>query len=327
MELPSRQDYPDYYQFIQHPISFHDIDRKLDQKEYINPHALVSDLYRMLSNAQFYNEEHSEVWEDAQILRTHLEKVIIPALLAEGFTLDPNDHRQAALPPGTPGAVPPPGSAGSPVSESPPQSSPASPAPVHARPIVRVANVAPQAPRPVATPPARPTPVIEAPRPPAPPAPAAPAAPAVTLEQVVQGVENRTWPTHPAALTAPAAATAKPAHEPLPCFAEAVNLQLYADPDASELLANVRIALGADAVPQAIHLPRRTASAMIRLVLGEEEQRALRVTLNQREVGGAWLDGTATYAMHVALDGTSHALEAHTLETSPAGRVCIYMNK
>ena len=108
MELPSRDEYPDYYQFIRQPLCFADIERKLDLKEYINPHALVSDIRLMLSNAQFYNEEGSQIWNDAQALWRHLDNVLIPGLLAEGFTLDPNDHRQAALPPGTPGAVPPP---------------------------------------------------------------------------------------------------------------------------------------------------------------------------------------------------------------------------
>lgn len=336
MELPSRQDYPDYYQFIQQPISFAEVDHKLDQKEYINPHALVTDLYRMLSNAQFYNEEHSQVWDDAQALRTHLDKVVIPAFLAEGFTLDPNDHRQAALPPGTPGAVPPP--TPSPAQDASPArvASPAAPV----RPIVRAAPVGPASsppPRSVPSPaaPVRPAAVGGVPggvpgAPSAPPAPAPPAVPAMTLEQVVRAVEGKVWPAHPAALEAPSAAHVPPAQAPLPCPIDGVRIQLYADAEAAEALAEVRLALARDAKAQAIRVPPRTASAMVRLAV--PERCALRVALDQREVGGAWLDAEgATYAFHVVLERGTHTLETTRVpregEQDAGGRFCIYMNK
>ena len=330
LELPSRQDYPDYYQFIQHPISFAEIDRKLDQKEYINPHALVSDLYRMLSNAQFYNEEHSQVSDDAQALRTHLEKTVIPAFLAEGFTLDPNDHRQAALPPGTPGAVPPPSS--SPSRESPPRSS-ASPAPASARPIVRVAPVGAA---PGAAPAAAPPPVVRPASAAAPvPAPAPAPMPTLTLEQVVRAVEARTWPAHPAVLETPAAAAAAPAAPAAPaardapraCPVTAVRVQLYADAEATEALAEVRLALDAAVGAPALRVPRRTASAMVRLELPERP--AVRVALDRREVGGAWIDAEApTYAFHTVLAGGTHTLEARDASVDGAAPfLCIYMHK
>ena len=331
MELPSRQDYPDYYQFIQHPISFAEVDHKLDQKEYINPHALVTDLYRMLSNAQFYNEEHSQVWDDAQALRTHLDKVVIPAFLAEGFTLDPNDHRQAALPPGTPGAVPPPSPSPAPDAPSARVASPAAPV----RPIVRSAPVGAASsppPRSVPSPvvPVRPAAPSGVPSAPA-PQPVPPAVPAMTLEQVVRAVEAKVWPAHPAALEAPSAALVPPgAPTRLPCPIDGVRIQLYADAEAAEALAEVRLALTRDAKAQVIRVPPRTSSAMVRLAV--PERCALRVALDQREVGGAWLDAEgATYAFHVILERGTHTLETtrvpHEGEEEAGGRFCIYMNK
>ncbi|WFC96639.1 hypothetical protein MBRA1_003300 [Malassezia brasiliensis] len=330
MELPSRQDYPDYYQFIQQPISFAEVDHKLDQKEYINPHALVTDLYRMLSNAQFYNEEHSQVWDDAQALRTHLDKVVIPAFLAEGFTLDPNDHRQAALPPGTPGAVPPPSPSPAPEASPARVVSPAAPV----RPIVRAAPVGAASsppPRSVPSPaaPVRPAAPSGVPSAPA-PQPAPPAVPAMTLEQVVRAVEAKVWPAHPAALEAPSAALVPPgARTQLPCPIDGVRIQLYADAEAAEALAEVRLALTRDAKAQVIRVPPRTASAMVRLAV--PERCALRVALDKREVGGAWLDAEgATYAFHVVLERGTHTLETtrvpHEGEEA-GGRFCIYMNK
>ncbi|KAN0059828.1 hypothetical protein ACQY0O_008402 [Thecaphora frezii] len=97
-ELPSQSDYPDYYAAIQQPISLAMIERRVYDKEYINAHALFLDLELMLDNAQYYNEEGSETWNDAQEIRNYLETVAIPSLIADGFTLEKDDLRQSALP-------------------------------------------------------------------------------------------------------------------------------------------------------------------------------------------------------------------------------------
>lgn len=212
MELPSRDEYPDYYQFVQQPISLAEIERKLDGKKYINPYALVSDVRLMLSNAKFYNEEGSLVWNDADALQKHLERSLIPALLAEGFTLDPHDHRQAALPPGTPGAVPP-----------PPPSAITTPSPVPKPPIARVTSAAAvgAAPSPAPPPAAAPVPVAPVPVPPPPP----------TLERIAKDMSARVWPPSLAAWVAPAAcqveAVAPPAPtSPSPCVVVKVRVHL-----------------------------------------------------------------------------------------------------
>ncbi|WFD26656.1 hypothetical protein MNAN1_001639 [Malassezia nana] len=207
-ELPSRDEYPDYYQFVKEPISLAEIERKLDDKEYVNPHALVSDVRLMLRNAQFYNEEGSQVWNDAEALQQHLERVLIPALLAEGFTLDPNDHRQAALPVTTSGAPSP--------SES---STPATPPPPPKPSIVRIAQPPPAAPPPSRPPAAAAPPLV----PPAPP----------TLDRVLKDMASHVWPQAPASWRAPPACISEaprpPAPTQLPCAAVQVRVHRAQD--------------------------------------------------------------------------------------------------
>ncbi|PKI85246.1 hypothetical protein MVES1_000946 [Malassezia vespertilionis] len=304
MELPSRQDYPDYYQFIQQPLSFAEIEQKLDQKEYINPHALVSDLQLMLNNAQFYNEEHSTVWEDAQKLRMHLSSVVIPTLLAEGFTLDPHDHRQAALPPGTPGAVPPPSPNAVPSPTPAPSAVRASPevpklaASLYTRPLVRVAQ-------PTYAPPI-PTPVLPPP-------------PRTTVQQVVDLLEKREWPPHPATFTAPRDAMAmrddaEPASSPF----EHVHMRLSND-------CEVGIALGPCAMPQTVRLPASTTHAAVQLVTMEPRP-YVQVSMNKQRVEGAWLDDSPTYALHLALHEGVQTLEAQwTDDAQSTGTLRIYL--
>ncbi|KAK0528143.1 hypothetical protein OC835_004759 [Tilletia horrida] len=100
LELPSAEDYPDYYKHIAKPISLHEIDIRLKQRDttYPNPYTFVSDLRLMFSNAKFYNEDGSPVWLAADKLEKHMDEVLIPAMMKFGFTLDPNDMRKTVLP-------------------------------------------------------------------------------------------------------------------------------------------------------------------------------------------------------------------------------------
>ncbi|KAE8210410.1 hypothetical protein CF327_g5715 [Tilletia walkeri] len=99
LELPSSTDYPDYYKHIAKPISLAEIDVLLKKKDtYPNPYSFVSDLRLMFANAKFYNEDGSPVWVAADALEKHLDAVLIPHLLSQGFTLDPTDMRKTVLP-------------------------------------------------------------------------------------------------------------------------------------------------------------------------------------------------------------------------------------
>lgn len=65
LELPSKKEYPDYYQIIKHPIALEDMKAKIDAKEYKTMAEFKADIDLMVSNAKKYNMKGSEVYEDA----------------------------------------------------------------------------------------------------------------------------------------------------------------------------------------------------------------------------------------------------------------------
>ncbi|KAI8088928.1 uncharacterized protein BX664DRAFT_314179 [Halteromyces radiatus] len=65
LELPSREDYADYYEVIKHPIALDTINDKLNKKEYNSLDDLKSDLNLMVANAKKYNIKESQVYQDA----------------------------------------------------------------------------------------------------------------------------------------------------------------------------------------------------------------------------------------------------------------------
>jgi hypothetical protein len=70
MDLPSALDYPDYYQYIKHPISLNHIKSKLDSPRdpYLSLDKLLSNLKLVFKNAKKYNLEYSVIYKDAQAL-------------------------------------------------------------------------------------------------------------------------------------------------------------------------------------------------------------------------------------------------------------------
>lgn len=73
MEKPSKKLYPDYYQVIKEPIDLLAIESKIKNEQYSTEDELVSDFKLMFSNCRQYNEEHSTIYEDANML----EKVLL----------------------------------------------------------------------------------------------------------------------------------------------------------------------------------------------------------------------------------------------------------
>jgi len=69
--LPSRKDYPDYYQVITEPIDMGMIDYKIEHEKYNTMHDMLNDFELMFNNARHYNEETSLIYKDAD----RLEKV------------------------------------------------------------------------------------------------------------------------------------------------------------------------------------------------------------------------------------------------------------
>lgn len=77
----------------------HSRQERVRTRTYQSPHAFFADVKLMISNAKWFNEEGSEIWRDADTIQRHVENKLIPAILADGFTLDPNDTRSSVLPP------------------------------------------------------------------------------------------------------------------------------------------------------------------------------------------------------------------------------------
>ncbi|PWN23295.1 Bromodomain-containing protein [Microstroma glucosiphilum] len=125
-ELPSQDDYPDYYQVIQQPISLKEINENVSERLYKSPYAFFTAVQTMIANAKYYNEENSIIWQDADAIERHVNTKMLPIAFELGFTLDPNDTRSSVLPlhvieaheasqPGSPAQsmTPPPGQASS----------------------------------------------------------------------------------------------------------------------------------------------------------------------------------------------------------------------
>ncbi|RKP10190.1 hypothetical protein THASP1DRAFT_28030 [Thamnocephalis sphaerospora] len=67
--LPSRQEYPDYYEVIEHPIALNNIKTNLDAGRYATVEEFRADMVQMFANARKYNVRGSQVYADAQTLQ------------------------------------------------------------------------------------------------------------------------------------------------------------------------------------------------------------------------------------------------------------------
>lgn len=74
VELPSSQDYPDYYQVISEPVCLSQIENNIRDNKYSGEDELMLDFEVMFDNARYYNEEDSQVYQDACTLEKVLRK-------------------------------------------------------------------------------------------------------------------------------------------------------------------------------------------------------------------------------------------------------------
>lgn len=92
VELPSAQDYPDYYQVISEPVCLSQIENNIRDNKYSGEEDLMLDFEVMFDNARYYNEEASQVFQDACTLEKVLRKKrkslgpVYPVTSAEGGT-------------------------------------------------------------------------------------------------------------------------------------------------------------------------------------------------------------------------------------------------
>jgi ATP-dependent helicase STH1/SNF2 len=68
VELPPRNDYPDYYQLIKQPICMKQIETKINKKQYQNLKQFRQDVGLLCANCRQYNEDGSVLYNDANII-------------------------------------------------------------------------------------------------------------------------------------------------------------------------------------------------------------------------------------------------------------------
>ncbi|XP_038668493.1 protein polybromo-1 isoform X1 [Scyliorhinus canicula] len=71
---PSKKDYPDYYKVILEPIDLKILEHNIRSEKYSSEEAFMDDLKLMFRNARHYNEEGSQVYNDANILEKILKE-------------------------------------------------------------------------------------------------------------------------------------------------------------------------------------------------------------------------------------------------------------
>ncbi|CDW59043.1 protein polybromo 1 [Trichuris trichiura] len=69
IKLPSRMEYPDYYEVIKKPIDMQKIYNRISSNHYENLDALVADIALMFDNACKYNDPESQIYKDALMLQ------------------------------------------------------------------------------------------------------------------------------------------------------------------------------------------------------------------------------------------------------------------
>ncbi|CAH2009995.1 unnamed protein product [Acanthoscelides obtectus] len=70
MKLPSKIDYPDYYEVIKEPIDMERLSFKLKTNQYETLDDLVADFTLMFDNACKFNEPDSQIYKDALVLQS-----------------------------------------------------------------------------------------------------------------------------------------------------------------------------------------------------------------------------------------------------------------
>ncbi|CAL1694422.1 unnamed protein product [Somion occarium] len=85
MELPNKKKWPIYYKTIKKPQCLENIFKKLKRKEYPTAVDFANDVELVFSNALEFNQEHSEVWEDALALRDYFRQLMSD--LPQPFTI------------------------------------------------------------------------------------------------------------------------------------------------------------------------------------------------------------------------------------------------
>jgi len=77
MRLPTKKLYPDYYDLIKNPIDMKKIKDKTEAFDYTDVDQFVEDFNLMFNNAQEYNQEGSQIFNDSVTLQKKIKEEII----------------------------------------------------------------------------------------------------------------------------------------------------------------------------------------------------------------------------------------------------------
>jgi ATP-dependent helicase STH1/SNF2 len=78
LELPDRNDYPDYYQFIAKPIAMNQIKKKINKREYSSLKQFRQDIKQLCDNCRTYNEDGSVLYQDANLIEVSRSSFQLP---------------------------------------------------------------------------------------------------------------------------------------------------------------------------------------------------------------------------------------------------------
>ena len=70
------QQVPDYLQFVDHPMDFGTIKRKLNTAKYIEVQEFVDDIQLIFTNCDIYNQPKSQVAREGAKLKSYVNKKI-----------------------------------------------------------------------------------------------------------------------------------------------------------------------------------------------------------------------------------------------------------
>ncbi|PPR01936.1 hypothetical protein CVT24_001275 [Panaeolus cyanescens] len=76
MQLPSRKLWPQYYKEIKHPQCFDNVYKKIKRKEYRSAAEFAADTELIFSNATTFNQEYTQIWNDAVTLREYFKQLM-----------------------------------------------------------------------------------------------------------------------------------------------------------------------------------------------------------------------------------------------------------
>ena len=77
LDLPSKAQYPDYYQLIKQPIAMKQIEQKINKKQYQSLKQFRQDIALLCSNCRLYNEDGSTLYQDANLIEVRAITQII----------------------------------------------------------------------------------------------------------------------------------------------------------------------------------------------------------------------------------------------------------